>query len=76
MAVLFDDTFVVIDDVFVVMDCNTAAELTAIDPPDTTANAQWNKKQTKRKQTLNSIRQILIARLSITYFDLCLHRLH
>lgn len=36
MAVLFDDTLVVIDDVFVVMDCNTAVELADIGAPDTT----------------------------------------
>lgn len=43
MAALLDDTFVAIDDVFVVMDCRTAAELTATDAPDTTLEINNNQ---------------------------------
>lgn len=40
MAVLLDDTFVVIDGEFVVMDCKTAVELTEIGP-DVTNQWKW-----------------------------------
>lgn len=45
IVVLFDDAFVVIDDVFVEMDCKTAVELTAIEPPDVATRTQINSIQ-------------------------------